>query len=90
MPQRSSCELADIVKDHPGQQQIAVDAVMLRREVGDVQQRDDMLEQTADPGMMHALGGGRFAEGGGDFGIIEERPQQGLQVEIGKALDVGV
>src|ERR1700743_1180328 len=49
-----------------------------------------MLEQAADPGMVHALGGWSCLEGLRNFWIVEECTQERLQSRICKAGGVSV
>ena len=61
-------DLADVVKKRTGQQQIAVHlGIVSADQVARAKQRDHMVEQAADIGVMQSLGGGGIAIRGRDF-----------------------
>ena len=81
-------QLADVMQDGAGKEQVAVDlGIMLRGQVAEADQGNHVLEQTAHPGMVEGFCGGSLAEGGGHDGIVEKRAHQRLQPGIGKTVD---
>ena len=74
--------LTDVVKHHPGQQQVETHAVMLRRHHAQPAKRQHVFEQSAQPSVVDLLSGGRLAIPLRDFRIIEDRFDQRLQVRI--------
>ena len=81
-------QLADVMQNGAGQKQITVDfGIMLRSQLADADQRDHVLQQTAQPGMVEALGGRSLAKGRGEDRIVEKGAHQRLQGRIGEAVD---
>ena len=75
--------LADVVQKRAGEKQIAIDLrIVLAHQIAGAEQRDDVIEQAADVGMMQRLGGGSVAVGGGDFRIGHEGLDQRLEMRI--------
>ena len=65
--------LADIVEKSAGENKVAIDLrIIPANQVARAEQRDDVVEQAADIGVMQRLGGGSVAIGGGDFRIGHE------------------
>ncbi len=57
-------DLADVMQDHAGEKQVAVEERVMRGDaVGEGAEADDVLQQAAQPGVMKLLGGGCFAVG---------------------------
>ena len=70
-------DFADVVEDDAGEEQVAVEErVMGGDAVGEREEADDVLQQAAEPGVMELLGGGRFAIGLGDGGVVEDGGEQ--------------
>src|ERR1035438_368458 len=72
--------LADIMQKCAGEKQVAVDLrVVLAHQVAGAEQRDDVIEQATDVGVMQGLGRGSVAVRGGYFRIghkgLDERFQ---------------
>ena len=61
--------------------------VVRRRRPGQPAQREHVLDQAAQVGVMNLLGGRRAAVAAGDFLIVQHRVQQTLQVRIVDAGD---
>ena len=81
-------DLADVVEDDAGEQQVPVeDRIMGRDAVRERKQADDVFEQAAQPGMVQLLCGGRFAVRGRDLRVGEQRGQQQLQMGLGERFD---
>jgi hypothetical protein len=81
-------DLADVVKKHAGQQQIAVDLrIVSADQVAGTKKRDDVVEQAADIGVMQSLGGGSIAVSGGDLRVRHEGLHQRLEMRILKRTD---
>ena len=60
--------LANIVQECAGEQQIAVDLrIVAAHQVAGLEKRDHMIEQATDVGMMQGLGSGGVAVGFGDL-----------------------
>src|SRR5512147_412285 len=58
-------DLAEIVEEHPEQQQVAIElAVVVGHLRGETEHRDDVLEQSAAESMMNRFGGGMDAQRG--------------------------
>ena len=75
-------DLADIVQDHAGEQQIGVDeAVVLRRHAGHGAHRKHVLQQAAQERMVNVLGGRRAAVAAGDILVIQHRFQQSFEMK---------
>ncbi len=82
-------DLADVVQDGAGDEQVGVDLGIERRGgEADADEREDVLQQAADPGVVQHLGGGSRAVGSGDRGVVEEGEDQALEVGVGEARDV--
>ena len=80
--------LADVVQKGAGEQKIAIDlGIVLAHQIAGTEQRDDVIEQAADVGVMQGLGGGGIAVGGGDFRIGHESLHQRLEMRILKRRD---
>src|SRR5208337_4517213 len=81
-------ELADVVQDHAGHQQVTVEERVMRGDAfGQGQQTDNVLQQPAEPGVVKQPSGGGFAVGGGEGGVGEHGAEQPLQVGIREAVD---
>src|SRR5277367_2317236 len=75
--------LADIVKHDSGQQHVAVQlGITLRDRAPQADQADDVLEQSADEGVMHAHRGGRALQPWYDRRITDDAFQQPLDPGI--------
>ncbi len=85
---------SDVVQECAGEQQVAIDLrIVAAHQVAGAEQRDDVIEQAADVGVMQSLGGGSVAVGGGDFRVghegLHERPEMRILEcgdEIGERL----
>ena len=88
--QESSRIFADVVEDGAGDEEVAVD-FGVKRSGGeaDADQSEDVLEQAVDDGVVQHLRGGRGAEGGADFGVVEEGEDEALEVGVGEVGDDG-
>ena len=57
--------LADVVQERAGQQQVAIDLrIVAAHQIAGAEQRNDVIEQAANEGVMQRLGRGRVAIGG--------------------------
>src|ERR1700733_10024705 len=56
--------------------------IMASNLIAKAHQGEDVLEQTANPGVMHPFGRGGFAESSGDFLVLQECLEQHLEVRI--------
>ena len=75
--------LADVVKKNAGQQQVAVDLrIISAHQVAGTKQRDYVVEQAADIGVMQGLGGGSIAIRSSDLRIRHEGLYQSLEIRI--------
>ncbi len=75
--------LADVVQKCAGEQKVAIDlGIVLAHQIAGTEQRDDVIEQSADVGVMQSLGGGGVAVGGGDFRIGHEGLDERLEMRI--------
>ena len=73
----------DVVQERTGEQEIAIDlGIVLAHQVAGAEQRDDMIEQPADVGVVQSLGGGRIAIGGSNFRIGHEGLDQRLEMVV--------
>ena len=82
--------LADVVQKRAGEQEIAVDLrIVLAHQIAGAKQRNDVIEQAADVGVMQGLGSGSVAVGGGDFRIGHEGLNERLQMRILEGRDEG-
>src|ERR1700690_2657804 len=76
-------DFSDVVKKGAGEQQVTVDLrIVAAHQVAGPEQRDHVIEQAADIGVMQSLGGGGVAVGGGDFGVSHESLHQRAQVWV--------
>src|ERR1017187_1612768 len=83
-------DLADVVEDDAGEQQVAVEERVVGRDaVGQGAEADDVLQQAAQPCVVELLGGGGFAVGLCEGRIIEYRAEQKFEVGVGEAVDAG-
>src|SRR5450631_1111550 len=86
---REFAQLDNVVQDYSGKQQIAVDrGVVSRGKAGDPEERNNVLQQSADPRMMHPLGCWRLPQSRCDFLVVEEAGEQGLEMRIREAGDI--
>ena len=77
------------MQDRAGDQQIRVDFGIERRGgTADADQRQDVLQQAADPGVVQPLGRGGDAKRGADGSIVHEGEDQGAQVRALEVVDV--
>src|ERR1035437_7855619 len=75
--------LADVMQKRSCQQQVAVDLwIVPAHQVAGAEQRHDVIEQSADVGMMKRLGRGGIAVALGDLRIRHEQFDQRLEVRI--------
>ena len=83
-------DLADVVEDGAGDEEVGVD-FGVEGGVGeaDADEVEDVFEEASDPGMVEALGGGGFEEGGAEGGVVEEREDQAAEVGVAEGFDVG-
>src|SRR4029077_5995899 len=80
--------LADVVQERSRQEQIAVDLRIIPAEqIAGTKQRNHVIAQTADGGMVQGLGGGRDAVALGNFRIGQKQFHQRLQVRVLKGAD---
>ncbi len=72
-------DLADVVEDGPRDEKVGVD-FWVERGGGeaDADEAEDVFEETSEPGVMEAFGGGGFDESGADGGVIEEGEDEAL------------
>ena len=76
-------DLADVVKERAGEQQVAIDLrIVAAHQVAGVEKRDHVIEQTADESVMQGLGGGGVAVGFRDFRVGHEGLDQRLEMRI--------
>src|SRR5208337_5265721 len=76
-------KLADVVQKRSRQQQVAVDlGIVAAEQIAGAEQGHDVIEQSADVGMMKRLGGGGVAVALGDLGVGHEQFHQRLQLRI--------
>src|SRR5271157_4930607 len=81
-------QLADVVQDDAGQQQVTVEERVMRGDAfGQGQQTDNVLQQAAEPGVVKQPGGGGFAVSGGEGGVGEHGAEQPLEIGIGEAVN---
>ena len=79
-------DLADIVQDHAGEQQVEIDVRVVRRgQAGQRAQREHVLDQAAEEGVVDLLGGGRDAVAARDVRIVEHGIEQRLQMRIAQS-----
>ena len=65
--------LSDVVQERAGEQQVAVDErVVAGNQVAGAEERNHMVQQSADAGMVHGLGGRSVAVGAGNLRIGHE------------------
>src|SRR5882762_763599 len=82
--------LPDVVQKRSGEKEIAIHLrIVLAHQVAGTKQRDDMIEQAADVGVMQRFGGGSVAIGGSDFRVGHEGFYQRLEVLILERGDKG-
>ena len=75
--------LADVVQENAGQQQISIHLrIVSGDQVAGAKERDHVIEQSADIGVVQRFGGGSVAVGRGDVGIRHEGAHQGLKMRI--------
>ena len=80
--------LADVVQERASEKKIAIDlGIVAAHQVAGAKERDDVIEQPADVGVMQGLGGGCIAIGGGNFRIGHEGLDQRFQMGIPKRSD---
>src|SRR5208282_2201506 len=81
-------DLADVMQEGSGQNQIAIDlGIVPAEEIAGAEQGYDVIEQSADVGMMKRLGGRGIAVALGNLGVCHEELDQRLEVRILKARD---
>jgi hypothetical protein len=70
-------DLADVVQDGPGDQQIPVEPEVAHRdELGERTDGNDVLEKTAEINVVQRFGGGRYAKQPGDLLIFQKCLQE--------------
>ncbi len=70
---RKLVNFANIVQKGPGEQQVAVDlGIIAADDITGAEERDNVVEESADVSMMQTLGSRGIAVGLGDFGIGHE------------------
>ena len=75
--------LADVVQKRSSKEEIAIDlGIVTAHQVAGTEQRDDVIEQTANVGVMQGLGRGSVAVGGRDFRIGHEGLDERLEMRI--------
>src|SRR5271157_1237711 len=75
--------LADVEQERAGEKKIAVHlGIVPRNQIAGAEQRDDVVEQAADVGVMERLGGRSIAVCGGDFRIGHEGLHQRFEMRI--------
>ncbi len=75
--------LADVVQKGAGEKEIAIDlGIVTAHQITRTEQRDHVIEQTADVGVMQSLGCGSVTIGGSDFRIGHERLDERLEMRI--------
>ncbi len=76
-------DFADVVEDGAGDEEVGVDfGVEGCGGAADADEGEDMLEQAAEPGVVEALGGGGFEEGGAEGGVVEEGEDEAAEVRV--------
>src|SRR5271156_3078766 len=74
---------SDIVQKNSRQQQVAVDLrIVAADQIAGAKKRDNVIEQTANVGVMQGLGGGSVPVSGGNFCIGHESLYQRLEMKI--------
>ncbi len=82
-------ELADIVEDARGEQEIDIELGIMRGDAArHAAERDDVFEQAAEIGMVHHFGGRRAFVAAGGFGIDDYAQDQLLEPGIGDGFGV--
>ena len=82
-------DFADVVEDGAGYEEVGVDfGVEGRGGEADADEREDVLEEAAEPGVVEALGGGGFDELGADGGVVEEGEDEAAEVGVAEGVDV--
>jgi hypothetical protein len=82
-------DFADVVEDGSGDEEVGVDfGVEGGGGEADADQVEDVLEKTADPGMVETLGGGGFEELGAQGGVVEEGEDEAAKVRVREGGDV--
>src|SRR5208283_823219 len=75
--------LADVVEECAGEKKIAVDlGIVPAKQIAGAEQRDDVIEQAANVGVMEGLGGWSVAVSGGNFRVGHEGLHQRLEMRI--------
>ena len=81
-------KLANVMQNSARQEQVAVYlGVMLRSQLADAHQRDYMLQQATQPGMVKAFGGWGLTEGGCKDWIVKKRAHQRPEGGVGETVD---
>ena len=80
--------LADVVQERAGEKQVAIDLrIVAAHQITGAEKRDDVIEQSADVGVVQSFGGRRVAIGVGDLRIGHERLDQRLEMRVLKGCD---
>ena len=83
-------DLADVVKNDAGEQQIEIDVRVVRRsELRQVAEREDMLDQPSEPGMMHRFRRRSGPKGERDRFVREDRFEQRFEMRAGHRRNPG-
>ncbi len=81
-------DLADVVQESAGQQQVAIDLrIVPADQIAGAAQRDHVVEQASDVGVVQSLGSGRSAVGLRNLRVGHESFDQGLEVGVLKGGD---
>src|SRR5205085_5184953 len=87
---RKLVNFADVVQERAGEQQVAINlGIVVAEQIARAEERDYVLEQSADEGVVQGLGGGSGLVGGGDFGVGHEGFDQSFEVRVLEAGDKG-
>src|SRR5882672_11489639 len=76
-------DFSDVVEKCAAEEQVAVHLrIVLADQIAGAKQRDDVIEQASDVGVMQGLGGWGVAVSGGNFRVGHERLNQRLEVLV--------